>query len=122
LFSLKRPKADDRDANTKLPPSTTPVLRELPQEQTTSSAAELVTEPSSAELRQMLFEAIAKADEARLTELCHKHRRFVQDYAPTWLIVPDSLRANAAASKWYGRGLRQVLQQCCSVSPAPTTK
>jgi hypothetical protein len=69
----------------------------------------------------MVFDAIARGDEARVTELCHEHRRFVQDYAPRWLIVPESLRANAAAAKWYGRGLRPVLQQLCSVS-APSTK
>jgi len=61
----------------------------------------------------MLFDAIAKGDEARVTELCRTHRQFVQEQAPTWLVVPDSLRANPAAAKWYGRGLREVLQQCC---------
>jgi hypothetical protein len=62
----------------------------------------------------MLFDAIARGDEARVTELCRMHRQFVQDYAPSWLIVPDSLRANPVAAKWYGRGLRTVLQQFCS--------
>jgi hypothetical protein len=62
----------------------------------------------------MLFDAIAQGDEARVTELCRKYRQFVQDFAPGWLIVPDSLRENSAAAKWYGRGLRQLLQQLCS--------
>ena len=109
LFGLiKREKHDD----VKLP--STPLLRELPDGQRTPPTA--AAGPSSAELRQELFDAIAKGDEARLTELCREHRRFVQDYAPAWLIVPDSLRGNSAAAKWYGRGLRQVLQQFCGAS------
>jgi hypothetical protein len=108
LFGLiKRGKYDD----VKLP--STPVLREISGQQPTSESA--ASAPSSSELRQMLFDAIAKGDEARVTELCREHRQFVQDYAPAWLIVPESLRANADAAKWYGRGLRQVLQQFCSV-------
>ena len=110
LFGLiKRAKYDD----VKLP--STPVLRELSGDKSSPAA----TDPSSAELRQMVFDAIAKGDEARVTELCREHRQFVQDYAPTWLIVPDSLRANPAAAKWYGRGLRQVLQQFCGAESAP---
>jgi hypothetical protein len=113
LFGLiKRSKPDGN-----VPP--TPVLRELLDAQPTPPDVE--TTPSSAELRQLLFDAIARGDEARVTELCREHRRFVQDYAPMWLIVPDSLRANPAAAKWYGRGLRQLLQQFCGV-PTPPAK
>jgi hypothetical protein len=109
LFGLiKREKHDD----VKLP--STPVLRELSGQQPASAPASASGGPNSSELRQMLFDAIAKGDEARLTELCRKHRQFVQDYAPSWLIVPDSLRSNPAAAKWYGRGLRQLLNQFCN--------
>jgi hypothetical protein len=112
LFGLiKRQKYDD----VKLP--STPVLRELPDAESTPPPA--AAGPSSSELRQLLFDAIAKGDETRITELCREHRQFVQDYAPRWLIVPDSLRANPAAAKWYGRGLRQVLQQFCTVPSEP---
>ena len=113
LFGLiKREKHDD----VKLP--STPVLRELsgPPVEPPPPPAD---GPTSAQLRQMLFDAIAKGDEAGVTELCRKHRQFVQDYAPSWLIVPDSLRANPAAAKWYGRGLRQVLNQFCGTPTTP---
>jgi hypothetical protein len=97
LFGLiKRQKYDD----VKLP--STPILRELSDEVPAASPAD--AGPSSSELRQLLFDAIARGDETRVTELCREHRQFVQDYAPTWLIVPDSLRANPASAKWYGRG------------------
>ena len=115
LFGLiKRQKYDD----VKLP--STPVLRELPSDPPPPSP--VADGPSSTDLRQMLFDAIAKGDEAQVTELCRKHRRFVQDYAPSWLIVPESLRANPAAAKWYGRGLRQVLNQFCTTPSTPTKK
>jgi hypothetical protein len=66
-----------------------------------------------------LFDAIAKGDERRLSELCREHGQFVRNFAPAWLIVPESLRANPAAARWYGRGLRQLLQQFCSNAPPP---
>ena len=116
LFGLiKREKHDD----VKLP--STPVLRELAAEQPPSQPASEAG-PSSVELRQLLFDAIARGDEARITELCRKHRQFIQDYAPSWLIVPDSLRSNPAAAKWYGRGLRHVLNQFCSTPATPVNR
>jgi hypothetical protein len=114
LFGLiKRPKPDEK-------PSSAPVLRELPSSKNDKPTA--AAAPSSSELRQMLFDAIATGDEARVTELCREHRQFVQDYAPAWLIVPESLRANPAAAKWYGRGLRELLRQFCNVPTPPVAK
>jgi hypothetical protein len=113
LFGLIRRARDDD----KLP--STPVLRELPAAEPLAAAPVAPAPPTSSELRQMLFDAIANGDEARLTTLCREHRKFVQDYAPAWLIVPDSLRANPAAAKWYTRGLRQLLQRLCEVPTPP---
>ena len=87
-----------------------PVMRELPTPSTEAPPAPLP--PSPAELRQKLFDAIAQGDEDHLTTLCREHREHIQEYAPTWMIVPDPLRANPAAAEWYMRGLRQLTQLC----------
>jgi hypothetical protein len=87
-----------------------PVMRELPVPPTEAPPAPLP--PSPDELRQKLFDAIATRDEAHLTALCQEHREFIREYAPTWMIVPDGLRANPAAAEWYTRGLRQLTTLC----------
>ena len=53
-----------------------PVVRELPAPAVEPSApmASPQPPPSAAELRQMLFDAIARRDERRLTALCREHR------------------------------------------------
>ena len=92
------------------PAESTPIMRELPPAPTEAPPAPLP--PSPAELRQKLFDAIAKGDEEHLTTLCRQHREHIQEYAPTWLIVPDGLRANPVAAEWYTRGLQQLTQLC----------
>jgi hypothetical protein len=103
LFSLlKRPK----------PPRVAPravVMRELPSPKSPAQLMPIAPPPPTpAELRRQLFDAIAKGDEARLATLCREHRTFINEYAPTWMIVPESLRTNPAAAEWYAQGLQQL--------------
>src|SRR5688572_16696279 len=92
-------------------PAATPVvvMRDLPSPRTAEPPP---APPTSAELRQKLFDAIATGDESRVTELCREHRDFINEYAPAWMIVPDGLRANPAAAEWYTRGLQQLTRLC----------
>ena len=90
------------------PTETVPVLRELPPAPIEAPPAPLP--PSPTELRQKLFDAIARGDDELLTSLCRQHRDHIQEYASTWMIVPDGLRANPAAAEWYKRGLRLLTQ------------
>src|SRR5829696_9174713 len=92
------------------PAEAAPVMRELPAPPTEAPPVPLP--PSPAELRQKLFDAIARGDEENLTSLCREHREHIQEYAPTWMIVPDGLRANPAATEWYVRGLTQLTRLC----------
>ena len=85
-----------------------PVMRELPQPPQQPPRPV----PSSGELRQMLFDAIAQGDEPRLFALCREHRDFVNEYAEVWMIVPDDLLANPAAAEWYRRGVEQLTRLC----------
>ena len=94
---------------TAAPPEVAPVMRELPAP---TEAPPVPLPPSPAELRQKLFDAIARGDEENLTTLCREHREHIQEYAPTWMIVPDGLRANPAAAEWYVRGLSQLTRLC----------
>ena len=92
------------------PAEAAPVMRELPAPATEAPPVPLP--PSPAELRQKLFDAIARGDEENLTTLCREHREHIQEYASTWMIVPDGLRANPAAAEWYVRGLSQLTRLC----------
>jgi hypothetical protein len=85
------------------------VMRELPSPK---PAEKIPPPPSADELRQHLFDAIATGDEAKVTDLCRMHRQFIAEYAPTWMIVPDSLKENPAAADWYARGFSLLAQLC----------
>lgn len=103
LFDLLK-----RPAPAKKPPHVV-VMRELPS----PKAAEKAPPPTTAEeLRQQLLQAVATGDEARLTDLCRTHRDFILESASTWLIVPDTLKDNPAATDWYVRGISQLTQLC----------
>jgi hypothetical protein len=102
LFDLlKRPKPAHK--------SPVVVMRELPSPKPAEKAP---PPPTSDELRQRLFDAIATGDEIRLAELCRSHRQFIAEYASTWMIVPESLKENPAAAEWYTRGLSRLTQLC----------
>ena len=68
--------------------------------------------PTAFELRIMLFDAIATGDEEKLAHICREHHDFLLEYADTWSIVPDALRANAAAARWYGQGFHAIAHFC----------
>ena len=103
LFHLrKRPKAAGQ------PAAAVVVLKDLPSPIPVARASAPQAPPTPEELRQKVFDAIATGNEARLTELCREHRSFIAEYAPTWMIVPEALRANPAAANWYTRGLEQL--------------
>jgi len=88
-----------------MPTTATPVMRELPP-----GPGAALPGPSSAALRHMLFDAVAKGDEPRLQRLCREYRPVIQQCLAEWLIVPESIRANAAAAEWYQRGLKQLAE------------
>ena len=98
-----------------------PVLRSLPAPaervapQAEASAPvepEAPQPPSAIELRIMLFDAIATGDEEKLAQLCRDHHDFLLEYADTWSIVPDALRENPAAARWYGQGFHVIARFC----------
>ena len=95
------------------PAIATPVVRELPPPAGgRDELANAPAAPSSTDLRQMLFDAIARGDERRLAALCREHRAFILDYADTWLIVPDDLLGNPVAADWYQTGVRLLTRLC----------
>ncbi len=68
--------------------------------------------PDPAELRRMLFDAVATGDEEKLSRLCRAHHNFLIESADTWSIVPDALSANPDAARWYGEGLQAIARFC----------
>src|SRR5688500_8736466 len=81
LFGLiKRSKSEPSDRKFE------PVMRELP--------AQPPPVPTPADVRQMLFRAIADGDDARLSNLCHEHRATIAEHLATWRVIPPALCAN----------------------------
>jgi hypothetical protein len=108
LFGLiKRPKS----ATARVATVATPVMRELPVAAEPPAPALAPAEPSSDEVRQLLFDAIASGDEARLDEICRDHRDAIERHIEEWRIVPDALCGNAEVAEWYSRGIH-LLTQC----------
>ncbi len=87
-----------------------PVLRELPAPPALDPPTP--QPPSAAELRIMLFDAIATGDEEKLARLCRDHHNSLLDYLETWSIVPDTLKDNAVAADWYAEGIRAIARFC----------
>jgi hypothetical protein len=85
-----------------------PVKRELPAPQDTPEEV-AVTSKSAEDVRQLLFDAIAGGDEARVIELCREHAALIAQHGPIWAIPPVELSENPAAADWYARGLRDLL-------------
>ena len=66
--------------------------------------------PTSDELRQQLFDAVAAGDQALLAKLCADHEAAVLAAFPAWQRVPAEFRTPDKLP-WYGPGLIAVAQQ-----------
>jgi hypothetical protein len=67
---------------------------------------------SPAEVRRLLFDAVAAGDDARLEVLCLEHRDLILSHGPGWLEVPESFRSSRDAYRWYEEGLRAIAHFC----------
>ena len=65
--------------------------------------------PSSEQLRQQLFDAVAERNDALLAKLCAEHEDAVLAAFPGWQRVPAEFRTPDKLS-WYGPGLIAVAQ------------
>ncbi len=110
LFSLlKRSKPSPAPASV----LDTPVVRELP------APKPEVPEPadlSADELLQLLFDTLSEGDSDLLEARCRDHKSMIAEHLPTWLIVPDSLSSNPAATRWYRRGVKHFARVCQNIS------
>ena len=75
--------------------------------------------PGPTELRRMIFNAVASGDAERLTCLCRDHEGDILAHAADWMRVPDGLRSNPEAMRWYGEGLRTVARFCADSLDRP---
>lgn len=60
------------------------------------------------DLRETLFEAVARGDQAQLEELCTTHREAIIATFETWQLVPQELRADPEALQRYATGLMAI--------------
>ena len=88
-----------------------PVMRELPPAAVGAAVPRPPAEPTSDEVRQLLFDALASGDERRLEEIRRDHREAIERHIDEWMIVPDALCDNAEVAEWYTRGVRLLAAQ-----------
>jgi hypothetical protein len=68
--------------------------------------------PEPNDLRRLIFLAAASNDSERLAMMFRDNPDGIVDHAVDWMKVPDALRPNPAAVRWYSDGLRAVAQYC----------
>ena len=59
-------------------------------------------------LRDLLFDAAGRGEQARVVELCRAHREAILRHIRAWQKVPEHLRGDAAAVQRWGHGLISV--------------
>jgi len=68
--------------------------------------------PAPQDLRRLIFAAVASNDAERLAKMFQEDSDGVVEHAADWMKVPDALRPNPAAVRWYSEGLRTVAEYC----------
>jgi tetratricopeptide (TPR) repeat protein len=61
-------------------------------------------------LRELLFEAAAAGEQAKLLQLCKLHRGLITEHFPTWQKVPDDVRADPVRTQRLANGLIAVAE------------
>lgn len=109
-----------RDAASATAATVTPPSASLPPAAPAqmTEVAELAP-PGPEELRRLIFSAVASGDPERLSSLCRDHEKGILEYAGDWVKVPEELRSNPAAMRWYGEGLRAIAQFCADALNRP---
>jgi len=68
--------------------------------------------PEPHDLRRLILAAVASNDAERLATMFRDNADGIVVHAVDWMKVPDALRSNPAAVRWYGEGMRAVAQYC----------
>lgn len=68
--------------------------------------------PGPQDLRRLIFAAVASNDSERLATMFRENPEGIVVHADEWMKVPDALRPNPAAVRWYSEGMRAVAQYC----------
>jgi hypothetical protein len=68
--------------------------------------------PTPRDLRRLIFAAVASNDPERLAIIFRDNPADAVERAVDWMKVPDELRPNPEAVRWYSEGLRAVAQYC----------
>ena len=123
LFGLIKDKSS-KAADT----SALPIMRELPplpRQETADAKSDANLEsigaslasradpilPTSEQLLQMLFAAIASGDEPRLAALANDYHDFIVEFAPSWIMIPGTLADNRPAAEWYMSGIELIVDR-----------
>ena len=65
-----------------------------------------------AQVRRLIFAAVASGDEGKLEDLCREHKELILDYGADWLTIPAEFRSNPDLSDWYSNGLHAISRYC----------
>jgi hypothetical protein len=107
-----RSKANSGVAAARLPARRTPVRVVAKPVAAAPAPAVRAAPPAPHDLRRLIFAAVASNDSERLATMFRENPDGVVAHAVEWMKIPDELRPNPEAVRWYSEGLRAVAQYC----------
>jgi hypothetical protein len=73
------------------------------------------TQPASlppAEVRRLMFDAVAALDDKKLETLCREHQALILEHAASWFDAPPEIRSRPDLYHWYHNGLHAISRFC----------